>query len=120
MTTLEELAAEVATLRGEVTELHREVAEARALASGADRDVADYRAEMRAQTRLIEALRESQVEQGVRLMEHGERLGHIEVALDQQSGDVSAIRGTLRHHGEMMREIADSLTELLRREADES
>jgi hypothetical protein len=39
-----------------------EAAAARALAAGADRDVADYRAELRGHTRVLSALRETQLE----------------------------------------------------------
>jgi chromosome segregation ATPase len=57
----------VSSLEQEIKVLRAEAAAARALAAGADRDVADYREEMRGQTRLIQALRESQVEQVTRL-----------------------------------------------------
>jgi hypothetical protein len=45
-----------------VSSLEEEAAAARALAAGADRDVAEYRAEMRAHTRVLSALRETQLE----------------------------------------------------------
>jgi hypothetical protein len=52
----------VTAVEAEVVEVGREAAAARALASGADRDVADYRAEMRAHTRGLGALRQTQIE----------------------------------------------------------
>ena len=41
--------------------LRAEAAAARALAAGADRDVAEYRSELRTHTRMLNALRETQV-----------------------------------------------------------
>jgi hypothetical protein len=49
--------------------VRQEVAAARALAAGADRDVADYRAEFRAHTRTLNALRETQLEHYASLRE---------------------------------------------------
>ena len=58
----EGLEQRVAAVESEVKLVRREAAAARALAAGADRDVADYRAEMRAHTRGLNALRETQLE----------------------------------------------------------
>jgi hypothetical protein len=58
----ENLEQRVTAVEAEVVEVRREAAAARALASGADRDVADYRGEMRAHTRGLEALRQIQLE----------------------------------------------------------
>jgi hypothetical protein len=58
----ENLERRVTAVEAEVVVARREAAAARALAAGADRDVADYRAEMRAHTRGLEALRVTQVE----------------------------------------------------------
>ncbi len=64
-----ELELRVSTLESEVAELREQVARsvsdaeaARVLASGADRDVSEVRAELRAHTRALSALRETQVE----------------------------------------------------------
>jgi len=56
------LEARVTALESEMVVVRQEVAAARALAAGADRDVADYRAELRAHTRTLNALRETQLE----------------------------------------------------------
>jgi len=56
------LAAVEAALASELPVLRAEAAAARALAAGADRDVAEYRSELRAHTRMLAALRETQVE----------------------------------------------------------
>jgi hypothetical protein len=62
MDSSEDLERRVAAVESEVVLARREAAAARALAAGADRDVADYRAEMRAHTRGLNALRETQLE----------------------------------------------------------
>jgi hypothetical protein len=55
------LAAVAAALASELPVLRAEAAAARALAAGADRDVAEYRSELRTDTRMLNALRETQV-----------------------------------------------------------
>jgi hypothetical protein len=62
MDSSEDLERRVTAVEAEVAITRREAAAARALAAGADRDVADYRAEMRAHTRGLGALRETQIE----------------------------------------------------------
>lgn len=61
MNSLEDLAKRVVAVETELAVVRQEAAAARALAAGADRDVAEYRAEMRAHTRMLGALRETQV-----------------------------------------------------------
>jgi hypothetical protein len=63
------LEARVAGLETEIAVVRSEAAAARALAAGADRDVAEYRAEMRLHTRVLNALRETQIEQGTQMAE---------------------------------------------------
>lgn len=55
---------EVAELREQVTFAKSDAAAARVLAAGADRDVSEVRAELRAHTQGLNALRETQLEQG--------------------------------------------------------
>ena len=62
MSSLEDLAQRVAAMEAELAVVRQEAAAARALAAGADRDVADYRAELRGHTRTLGALRETQLE----------------------------------------------------------
>lgn len=96
MSTIEE---RLAALEAELPQIRQEAAAARALAAGADRDVADYRAEMRSQTRMINALRETQVEQGQTLAGHTETLaGHTE---------------TLAEHGRVLTEIQSGMTQIV-------
>jgi uncharacterized protein involved in exopolysaccharide biosynthesis len=62
MSSLEDLERRIAALEDELAVVRQEAAAARALAVGADRDVAEYRAELRGHTRLLTALRETQVQ----------------------------------------------------------
>ena len=51
-------------LRAELALVAADAQAARTLAAGADRDVSEVRAELRSHTRVLNALRETQVEQG--------------------------------------------------------
>ena len=55
---------DVAELREQVALAKSDAAAARVLAAGADRDVSEVRAELRAHTQSLNALRETQLEQG--------------------------------------------------------
>lgn len=57
----------MAELRERVALAGADATAARVLASGADRDVSEVRAELRAHTKTLSALRETQLEHGVRL-----------------------------------------------------
>ncbi|MHA4949291.1 hypothetical protein ACX27O_18415 [Micromonospora sp. SD19] len=96
---LDELAQRVATLEAEVGVLRQEAAAARALASGADRDVADYRAELRGHTRTLNALRETQLEQGQAITGLGEKVDQLTVTVghlrDQHGAHLTEIVGLL-------------------------
>lgn len=59
---LENLERRVAAVESELAVVRAEVAAARALAAGANRDAADDLAELRGQTRILAALRETQLE----------------------------------------------------------
>jgi chromosome segregation ATPase len=58
------LEREVVRLREQVALSSSDAAGARVLAAGADRDVSEVRAELRAHTQALNALRETQLEQG--------------------------------------------------------
>jgi uncharacterized coiled-coil protein SlyX len=62
MSSSDDLEQRVSALESEIALVRQEAAAARALAAGADRDVADYRAELRGHTRALTALRETQLE----------------------------------------------------------
>lgn len=61
---LASLEREVSQLREQVALSSADAAAARVLAAGADRDVGEVRAELRAHTQALNALRETQLEQG--------------------------------------------------------
>lgn len=72
---IEELEARVAALESQIVLIRQDAAAARVLAGGADREVSTFGAKLDAQKRLIEALRETQIE-------HGGRLDNLERRLD--------------------------------------
>jgi hypothetical protein len=67
MASMEELEARVSALEGQMRYVREDAAAARVLAGGADRDVSAFGAKLDAHQRLLEALRETQVEQDRRL-----------------------------------------------------
>jgi predicted nucleic acid-binding Zn-ribbon protein len=70
LSSLEELEQRLASAERDIVALREQVTDAHTLAAHADRDVAEFRTELRAQTRLIGALRETQVEQGEKIDAH--------------------------------------------------
>ncbi len=60
----DDLESRYSRLEHQVSRLREDVASARALAALADRDVAELRTEMRAHHKVLNALRETQLEQG--------------------------------------------------------
>jgi hypothetical protein len=60
---------DVAQLREQLTLTNTDASAARVLASGADHDVSEVRAELRAHTQALNALREVQLEQGKEMRE---------------------------------------------------
>ncbi|OLS99848.1 hypothetical protein BJF90_37700 [Pseudonocardia sp. CNS-004] len=79
MGSMEELEGRVSALEGQMRSVRQDAAAARVLAGGADRDVAALTTRMDAQTRLMQALRETQVE------DHA--------AIFELKGDVGALKG---------------------------
>lgn len=73
----------IAALRDEVAVARGDAAASRVLASGADRDVAEIRGELRAHVQLLNALRATQVEQGHLLQEQGAALERLEDRVDR-------------------------------------
>lgn len=64
------LEQQIETLRDQIARTSTDAAAARVLAGGADRDVSDMRAELRAHTQTLNALRETQ-------FEHGQAIGEL-------------------------------------------
>ncbi len=117
MSSLEDLEQRIAVIEDELGRVRQEAAAARALAAGADRDVTDYGAELRGHTRVLGALRTTQVEQGQTLRSLGDRVGRVEDKLDQLSGTVGHLRD---QHGASLAHIADLLGQLIDRDNDTS
>ena len=70
MTEPDDIPARVSRLEQSVAEARKDAAAARYLAMGADRDVSEMRTELKAHTKLLNALRETQVEQGQEIRDH--------------------------------------------------
>ncbi|MGH3901600.1 MAG: hypothetical protein ACRDTA_25770 [Pseudonocardiaceae bacterium] len=69
----EDLESRFTRLEQEVDRLREETATTRALAALADRDVAEIRTELRGHRQVLNALRETQLEQGQKIDEQGRR-----------------------------------------------
>jgi hypothetical protein len=85
MDSSDSLEQRVAAVESEVRPARRDSAAASILAVGADRDVADYRAEMRAHTRGLNALRQRQIEHHA---EHKADSAEIRAALAASSAEL--------------------------------
>jgi chromosome segregation ATPase len=82
MASMEELEGRVTALEAEMRSVRQDAAAARVLAGGADRDVSACGAKLDAQQRLLEALRETQIEHGRRLAGHDKRFTSLEQRFD--------------------------------------
>ncbi|MGH3983245.1 MAG: hypothetical protein ACRDST_11320 [Pseudonocardiaceae bacterium] len=96
-TRLATLEREVARLREQLTLASSDAAAARVLASGADRDVSEVRAELRAHTQGLNALRETQLEQGREITSFRQELA-------EQGREITSVRQELAEQGREMRE----------------
>lgn len=85
---------EVAELREQVTLARSDATAARVLASGADRDVSEVRAELRAHTQGLNALRETQLEQGREIAELRQEMS--ELRQEMQGGFATMATGMAR------------------------
>lgn len=94
MSSLDDLERRIAAMEEELVVVRQEAAAARALAAGADRDVAEYRAELRGHTRVLSALRETQLdhyaEHKADSVEIKSGLTHIVTLLESLGGDSEA------------------------------
>ncbi len=75
---MEELEGRVSALEEQMRYVRQDAAAARVLAGGADRDVAALAIKLDAQTRLLEALRETQVEDHGHIVELQKGVGRLE------------------------------------------
>lgn len=101
---LDEIRNRVNVLEAEVERLREEAVATRTLAALADRDASEVRSVLRAHTQTLNALRESQVEQG-RIQEAqtntlqtiAEAVGGLAIHLQRHDDDLSEIKGILRN-----------------------
>lgn len=97
MSSIEELEQRLAAVEREVTALREQTTDTHTLAAHADHDVAEFRTELRAQTRLIVALRETQVEQGEKIdahyAQHRADVAELKVGISQIVSMLGALGG---------------------------
>ena len=79
---------DVAELRKQLALTSSEAAAARVLAAGADRDVSEVRAELRAHTQALNALRETQVDFARQIAEQGRRIDGLDRKIDEQGREM--------------------------------
>ncbi|WP_103337480.1 hypothetical protein [Amycolatopsis sp. CA-126428] len=83
MASLEDLEARVTALEEQVQHTRQDAAAARVLAGTADRDVSDFKQTLNGHTRVLNAVRETQIE-------HGQRLDRLESRFDQLDAKVDS------------------------------
>jgi hypothetical protein len=103
------LERQVAYLREQNALIASDASAARTLAAGADRDVSEVRAELRAHTQVLNSLRETQLEQGQVLAEHGHVLAeHGQVLAEHgqllvgQGQMLAGQKYVLAEHGQLL------------------
>jgi outer membrane murein-binding lipoprotein Lpp len=89
------LEGEVARLKDGVSVSRADAAAARVLAGGADREVSDVRTELRAHTQVLNALRETQIEQGRHLSQLDAKVVRLDAKVDQMDAKVDQALGLL-------------------------
>lgn len=83
MSDIEELRRRLEALEAEVTTLREDAATTRALAAMNDRDVAEFRTELRAHRQVLGALRETQLEQNQKIDALEAKVDALEGKLDR-------------------------------------
>lgn len=105
------LEREVARLREQAALTSSDAAAARTLAAGADHDVSEVRAELRAHTQSLNALRETQLEQGRLLAEHGRALDDHGQALAGHGQALAGHGQALAGHGQAIVSLDQKMSE---------
>jgi hypothetical protein len=124
MTDHDDLEARVTALEEQALHTRHDVAAARILAGGADRDVADFKQKLIGHTKVLNALRETQLEHGQRLdtVEREVREGFAETKADiadvkaevtETKVDVANIKNTLTTVNIGMGQIATLLQRVI-------
>jgi outer membrane murein-binding lipoprotein Lpp len=90
-----DLEHEVLRLKDSVEISRADASAARVLAGGADRDVSDVKTLLRAHTQTLNALRETQVEQGQKLTRLDAKVDQLDAKVDQMDAKVDQALGLL-------------------------
>ncbi|MGH3815175.1 MAG: hypothetical protein ACRDUV_22475 [Pseudonocardiaceae bacterium] len=90
-----DLETRVASLEHEVVRLREDAAPARALAALADRDVAEFRTQLRGHHQVLSALRETQLEQGQKIDEQGREMREGFATLATGMAQITALLTTI-------------------------
>ncbi len=101
---------EVVRLREQVAITSSDAAAARVLAAGADRDVSEVRAELRAHTQGLNALRETQLELRETQLEQGRELVGLRRDLTAQGQELVGLRRDLTAQGQELVGLRRDLT----------
>ena len=83
MASLEDLEARVTALEEQVRQSRQDATAARVLAGTADRDVSEFKQTLNGHTKVLNAVRETQIE-------HGQRLESLETKFDQLDAKVDS------------------------------
>jgi chromosome segregation ATPase len=106
-----DLESRFSKLEHEVNRLREDVASARALAALADRDVAELRTEMRAHHKVLNALRETQLEECQRIDELRQEIDELRQELCRQ---IDELRQEIGGLGQELRQEIGGLGQELR------
>jgi chromosome segregation ATPase len=115
----DDLESRFTKLEYEVSRLREDVASARALAALADRDVAEIRSEMRGYRQVLNALRETQLEQGHQINELRQEMGEFRQEFSAQGHQINELRQEMRAGFAMQADNMAKITELLTKIADQ-
>jgi chromosome segregation ATPase len=92
----DDLEARVTALETQIRLVRADAAAARMLAGGADRDVSAMAAKLDAHTRVLNALRETQLEQGVAIGELSHRIGGLDHRIDGLDHRIDGLEHEMR------------------------
>lgn len=107
----DDLESRFTKLEYEVDRLREDVASARALAALADRDVAEIRTELRGYRQVLNALRETQLEQG-------QQINELRQGLTDQGQQINELRQEMRAGFALQADGVARITALLTKIAD--
>jgi chromosome segregation ATPase len=109
----DDLEARVSALEAQMRLVRADAAAARVLAGGADRDVSAFAAKLDAHTRALNALRETQLEQGMAIGELSRRVEGLDQRVDGLDQRVDGLEREMRQGFAMTATGMARITELL-------